>query len=349
MTQSAFVNLASISQVPTSYVCFHLLTMGLSSRMPDLDSFELFVAIAQTGSLGGAARELGLTQQAVSRRLASMEAKAGLALVIRTTRGSQLTPAGASVAEWASRLLEVACDIDAGLDSLRQEGRQRITVVASPTIADCLMPHWLLSLQAANSQRAGIAPRVVLTAGNSVHAIASVRAGTADLGFVENPDPPTGLGNCVVGRDELVVVVPPSHKWSRRSRVVSANELAQTPLVCSEPRSGIGASLTVALRRVLGDDIHQAPPFLELPSAGAVRAAVLAGAGPAVMSRLAVADDLAVGRLRAIVVSQLDLRRELRAIWIGGRTPPVGAVRSLLSHISSRTTALKTKSAAPVA
>ncbi|CKR32762.1 predicted protein [Mycobacterium tuberculosis CPHL_A] len=47
--------------------------MPLSSRMPGLTCFEIFLAIAEAGSLGGAARELGLTQQAVSRRLASME------------------------------------------------------------------------------------------------------------------------------------------------------------------------------------------------------------------------------------------------------------------------------------
>jgi DNA-binding transcriptional LysR family regulator len=306
--------------------------------MPDLDSFEVFLAVAETGSLGGAARELGLTQQAVSRRLATMEEKAGVALAVRTTRGSQLTPAGAFVAEGASRLLELARDIDASLGSLRHEGGQRITVVASQTIVEYLMPHWLLSLQAADSHYGGTAPRVVLTASNSPHAIASVRDGTADLGFIENPDPPTGLGSCVVGHDELVVVVPPDHQWAQRERVVSAHELAQTPLICREPRSGIRDSLTVALRRVLGDDVKQAPPLLELPSTGAMRAAVLAGAAPAAMSRLAVGDDLAVGRLRAIAVSELDLRRELRAIWVGGRTPPAGAIRSLLSHIGCWTT-----------
>ncbi|MFV3995761.1 helix-turn-helix domain-containing protein, partial [Mycobacterium tuberculosis] len=51
--------------------------MPLSSRMPGLTCFEIFLAIAEAGSLGGAARELGLTQQAVSRRLASMEAQIG--------------------------------------------------------------------------------------------------------------------------------------------------------------------------------------------------------------------------------------------------------------------------------
>jgi DNA-binding transcriptional LysR family regulator len=315
--------------------------MPLSPRMPELASFEIVLAIAETGSLGGAARELGLTQQAVSRRLASMEAQAGVTLAVRTTRGSQLTPTGAVVAEWAARLLEVAHDIDAGLGSLRKEGRQRIKVVASQTIAEQLMPHWLLSLQAADTRRGSTGPQVVLTATNSEHAIASVRDGTADLGFVENPGPPRGLGSCVIGHDELVVVVPPGHKWARRSRVVSARELAQTPLVTREPRSGIRDSLTVALRQVLGDDMQQAPPVLELSSAAAMRAAVLAGAGPAAMSKLAVADDLAVARLRAITILELDLRRQFRAIWVGGRTPPAGAIRDLLSHISSRTTTFR--------
>jgi len=315
--------------------------MPLSPRMPELASFEAFLVIAETGSLGRAAQKLGLTQQAISRRLAAMEAQLGVTLAVRTTRGSTLTPAGVIVADWAARLLELANEIDAGMGSLRKEGRERIRVAASQTISEQLMPHWLLSLQATAQRCDGNAPQVLLTATNSDHAIASVRDGTVDLGFVENPDVPQGLGSCVVGHDELVVVVPPGHKWARRSRVVTARELAQTPLVAREPHSGIRDSLTVALRRVLGDDMQQAPPVLELASAAAVRAAVLAGAGPAVMSRLAVADDLAVGRLHAIAVRELDLRRKFRAIWVGGRTPPAGAIRDVLSHIRNRATTLK--------
>lgn len=303
--------------------------------MPELASFEIFLAIAETGSLSSAARELGLTQQALSKRLASMEAQIGVTLAARTTRGSQLTPAGLIVAEWAARLLDVANEVDAGLGSLREEGRQRIKVVASQTIAEQLMPHWLLALQGAAAKRGRTAPQVILTATNSEHAITAVRDGVADLGFVENPGPPKGLGSCVVGHDALVIVVPPGHKWTRRAHPVTAQELAQTPLVTREPRSGIRDSLTVALRQVLGDDMQQAAPVLELSSAAAMRAAVLAGAGPAAMSRLAVADDLAVGRLRAVAVPELDLRRQFRAIWVGGRTPPAGAIRDLLSHITT--------------
>jgi DNA-binding transcriptional LysR family regulator len=310
--------------------------MALSARMPELSAFEIFVAIARTGSLGAASRELGLTQQAVSARIASMEAQTGVALVVRTPRGSQLTPAGVVVAEWADRLLGVAQHVDAGLASLRSETRKRIKLVASLTVAEQLMPRWLVSLQAAALRHGATAPEVIMTATNSDHAIAAVRDGDADLGFIETPHVPSGLRSSVVGRDELVVIVPPDHKWARRARSLSASELSETPLVTREAGSGTRDSLIAALHQKLGDSMKQAPPVLELSSAAAVRAAVLAGAGPAVMSRLAVVDDVAAGRLRTVAVPELDLRRDLRAIWVGGRIPPAGAVRDLLSHITSR-------------
>lgn len=304
--------------------------------MPELSAFEIFLAIARTGSLGAAGREFGLTQQAVSARLASIEAQTGVALVVRTPRGSQLTSAGVVVAEWADRLLDVARYVDAGLASLRSEKRNRVKVVASLTIAEQLMPRWLVSLQVATNRPGVSTPQVIMTATNSDQAIAAVRDGAADLGFIETPHLPTGLRSRVIGHDELVLIVPAGHKWARRHRPVTATELSQTPLVTRESGSGTRDSLTAALRKTLGDAMRQAQPVLELSSAAAVRAAVVAGAAPAVMSRLAVADDLAIGRLRTVEVPELDLRRELRAVWVGGRTPSAGAARDLLTHITGR-------------
>ena len=303
--------------------------------MPDLAAFEVLLAVAKTGSLGAAGREVGLTQQAVSARIASLEARTGVRLAVRTPRGSQLTPAGVVVAEWADRLLDVAQHVDAGLASLREESRAQVKVAASLTIAEQLMPRWLVSMRAAATRRGTSAPQVILTASNSDHVISAVRDGAADLGFIESPAVARGLRSRVVAHDELVVIVPPEHKWARRSRAVTASELSQTPLVTREPGSGTRDSLTAALSQALTDSTQQASPALELSTASAVRAAVLAGAGPAVMSRLAVADDLAAGRLRAVDVLDLNLRRDLRAIWVGGRTPPAGAIRDLLSHITS--------------
>lgn len=309
--------------------------MTLSPRMPELSALEVFLAIAKTASLGAAGRERGLTQQAVSARLTSIEAHIGVRLAVRTVRGTQLTPAGVVVAQWADRLLEIAEQVDVGLAALRDESRSNVKVVASLTVAEQLMPLWLVSLQAAAARRGRQAAKVMLITCNSEHAISAVRDGAADLGFIESPGALSGLRSRVVAHDELVVIVPADHRWARRANGVSAAELGRTPLVVRESGSGTRDALTAALCRAMGDDFAQASPALELSSVAAARTAVLAGAGPAVLSRLAVADDLAVGRLRAVPVPELDLRRALRAIWVGGQTPPAGAVRDLLSHIGS--------------
>lgn len=309
--------------------------MPLSARMPELAAFEVLLAIARTGSLGAAGRELGLTQQAVSARLASIEGQTGVRLVQRSPRGSRLTAAGAVVAEWADQLLDVAGRVDAGLASMRSESHSRVTVAASLTIAEQLMPRWLVSLQADAARRNATAPQVILTAANSDQVIAAVHDGSADLGFIESPGTPAGLRSRVIAHDELVAVVPPDHKWARRSAPVSPTELNDTALVSRETGSGTREALSSALRSALGPSSRQADPAIELSSAAAMRAAVLAGAGPAVMSRLAVDDNLTLGRLREVPIAGLDLRRELRAVWSGGRTPPAGAVRDLLSHIAS--------------
>ena len=104
-----------------------------------------------------------------------------------------------------------------------------------------------------------------------------------------------------------------------------------------EPGSGTWDFLEAALAAELGRDHELARPALQMSTTASVRAAVLAEATPAVVSRLAVGDDITSGRLRAVGVGDLDLRRDLRAIWVGAQTPPPGAVRDLLTHIASIT------------
>ena len=313
--------------------------MSLSPRMPELAALEVLLAVARTGSLGGAAREVGTSQQAVSSRISNLEALTGVPLVTRSRRGSTLTSNGVLVAEWAARLLSVAAELDEGLAGLRADRRSRLRVGASLTVAEHLLPGWLVALRQ-EAQRRGEPPvDFVFAAANSDAVIAQVRAGEVDLGFIEGPRVPSGLAHRVIGRDELAVVVRPDHPWARRRSGLTPRELAGVPLVTREAGSGTRETYDAALDAALGsagDDAVRVPPALELSTTAAVRGAVLAGAGPAVLSVLAVGDDLASGRLRRVPVAGLDLGRSLRAIWLGGaagtaRQPPAGPVRDLIA------------------
>ena len=208
---------------------------------------------------------------------------------------------------------------------------------STPSAPICLSASASRPSRASARQRGEPPAAVVLTAPNSDTVPQQVSSGAADLGFVEGPTSPAGLRSRVIGHDELVVVVRPNHPWAQRRQPLSPAELASTRLASREEGSGTRDALTAALSAALGRRVTM-PVALALSSTAAVRAAVLAGAGPAVLSELAVAEDLASHRLARVPVGGVNLRRSLRAIWSGGTLPPMGAARDLLAHVTARHT-----------
>ena len=110
--------------------------------------------------------------------------------------------------------------------------------------------------------------------------------------------------------------------------------LAATPLLTREPGSGTRRTLDVALQ-----DFDRPPPLLELGSGAAIRTSVIGGVGPAVLSTLAIADDVDSGELRVVEVEGLNLERTLRAVWRPPRKlrGPAGELLKLVLRVSRAT------------
>jgi len=286
--------------------------MPLPSRVSDLTGFDLLLSVARVGSLGRAAAEHGISQPAASARMRLLEGQLGLALIERSPRGSKLTASGVLVADWAQAAVDAASALDVGVTALRRERDSRLQIAASMTVAEYLVPAWLTALQTVYPGAA-----VALSAVNSAEVAEAVLGDRADIGFVEGPGIPPGLHAEPVGRDVLTLVVAPTHRWARRRSGVPATELAQTPLVSREAGSGTRLFLEEALHVQAG--LEQVPPAAELSSTTAIKAAVTAGAWPAVLSSLAVAAELAAGTLCAVPVTGIDLGRKLMAVWAEGR------------------------------
>ncbi|WP_078660769.1 LysR family transcriptional regulator [Streptomyces sp. NRRL B-24484] len=295
-------------------------------HLPDLESLRLLVLVASTGSLGSAAARLGIAQPSASKRLSALERRLGLVLLDRSRRGSRLTDAGAAVVDQARRVLLELDRLVSGAAALRGRRDAELKVAASMTVAEYLLPAWIGELR---RRRPDL--QVSLRVTNSEHVPELVRTGAAGIGFVEAPQAPNGLSARQVAGDRLLVVVAPGHPWTRRRRPLDAAELAATPLVLRERGSGTRDTLDRALRRAGAGGPRR---LLELGSATAVRNAVIAGTGPAVMSELAVRTAVADGRLVEVETEGIDMRRSLRAVWPSGRTP-AGPAADLLACVRS--------------
>jgi molybdate transport repressor ModE-like protein len=299
--------------------------MVLSPRVPELRALDVLLSVAQLGSLGAAAREHGISQPAASSRVRYMERLLGVALVARAPSGAQLTSAGALVADWARPVVDSAQAMQAGIEALRAERSGRLAVAASMTAAEYLLPGWIAAL---HEQDPALA--VSLRLANSTDVAEDVLGARTDLGFIEGPRVPGGLASRVVARDRLEVVVAPGHPWARRTAAVPAEELAGTALIQREQGSGT----RYTMESVLAGYQPLAAPLLEASSTTAVRSAAAAGLAPAVLSSLAIAADVDAGRLLAVEVSGIDMRRAIRAVWQAGQAL-VAPARDLLAVASS--------------
>lgn len=284
----------------------------MSDARPELEHLRLLVAISDHESLGAASRALGIAQPNASRSLRRLERQLGLSLVLRSPTGSRLTPQGAVVVHWAREVVEAAERLVAGAKALSAEANASLAVAASMTVAEHLVPTWLSEFRTVDPP-----VRVNLKVCNSREVFERIQHGGCNLGFVESPTVPRGIRWTVVGQDELLVVVAPTHPWSRRRRPLTPEELAATPLVVREVGSGTRVSLEHHLT-----DHRLVEPAVELSSNAAVKVMAASGAAPAVLSRLAVAQAIEVGELVAVPVEGLRLSRRLRAVWRGDLTPP---------------------------
>lgn len=298
----------------------------LDSRIT-LAVLRQLVELQKLGSVGAVARELGLSQPTVSANLSRFEAAIGYPILLRTTTGTRLTGEGATIVSAARPVLAAADELARAIAGLSESASAPVRIAASLTVAEQLVPRWLADSRMAGHLTPGNATLVV---GNSDEVMEWIKHDQADIGFIEGNTIRDGLVQLPIANDVLVAVVGPGHRWFSETGPISPQDLVKAGLVIREPGSGTREVLENALARVgLALPAHPA----SFGSTSAILTAVRHGGAVAVVSRLAVDDELGGGRLRALTVPDLDLTRRLSAVWLDSR-PPHGDAATLTQNIA---------------
>ena len=191
----------------------------------DLKQLRSFLVLATTLSFGRAARQLRLSQSALSTQIQNLETHLGVKLLERNRRTVRLTAAGQSVFADGERLLEMIAETE--LRAIRvgagDVGHLRVAFVASATAE--LIPAIVLAFRKRF-------PRVSLELKNlpTAQQVDALKDGSIDIGFVRMPLESDGLSVESIHVEPFAIVLPKTHSLASR-REVSVRDLAEESFI----------------------------------------------------------------------------------------------------------------------
>lgn len=265
----------------------------------ELRQLRTFVAVAELRHFARAASRCNLSQPAVSHQIALLEAEVGARLLNRARRVS-LTVAGEVFLEEARRILG-ACDrARERMQEVARGAVGRIRLGATATPGLYLLPALLARYR---SEHEGYDLHFEI---GSSHAIAErVARNDLDMGIVAGALPSGELQARGLSRDDFVIIAPPDSRWAS-ARVVKPNQLAAATWLLREEGSDTRRQLAGWWHR-----LRLAPKrTMTFDNPDAVKRAVMAGLGIAMVSRLTVEEDFASGRLAPLRIKSALPTRE---------------------------------------
>jgi DNA-binding transcriptional LysR family regulator len=261
----------------------------------------LFHAVAEAGSVSRAAERLRISQPAVSKQIRDLEDALGVRLLDRLPRGVRLTQAGSLLAEFARRQHALEHDAARAIDEFHGLKRGRLAVGASTTIATYLLPPVFGRFHQRHPE---IELRLEIANTRDIQRL--LTDGAIEIGLTEGVIETEDLDSQTFHQDELVAIAPPHHPLARQ-KAVTARDLCREPFILREEGSGTRA----VLEQALAAKGLAVKPVLSLAGTEAIKRAVVAGLGLAILSRLAIGLELKFGSLAILPVRDLTLHRPL--------------------------------------
>jgi DNA-binding transcriptional LysR family regulator len=273
----------------------------------ELSELRVFLSVASERSFSRAATKLHRTQPAISQAVRRLEESVGERLFDRATKDATLTDAGRLLREYAERVLRVTAEAELAVKDLRDLRRGRVLIGATEASVHVVLPlidrfRQLHDLVHMDVRR--IPARLIG---------AEVAHGTLDFGILTFQPAETQLASVVLGQDELVMLVHPSHPLADSKEVTLSECARQTVIAHNDP-----SHVRDQVLRLFEQHHIPANILVSLPSLEGIKRAVGMKMGVALLPRRCAVAEIARGELVALAMPEVRLRRQVRVVFRKG-------------------------------
>ena len=284
-------------------------------RNVTLRQMRVFAAVARHQSFTRAARELHLTQPAVSQQMRLLEQEAGMPLIEQIGRSIRLAPAGTELLRYANQVTELLREAGEALAAMRglKRGVLKLGAVSTakyfaPALLSAFTPEY---------------PEVTIkfTVANRGDIVRLLGANELDLVIMGRPPRELLTTAEAFARHPHVIIASPQHPLAR-SRRIPLETLARESFVIREEGSGTRASMEDVFRE------RRVPirTSMEVSSNETIKQAVMAGMGLSFISSHTIGLEVEAGRLAILDVIGLPIVRDWYVIRLGEKVlPPIAA------------------------
>jgi LysR family transcriptional activator of glutamate synthase operon len=259
-----------------------------------------FKTIVETGGFTKAARQLHLTQSALSHQIKSLETQLRTPVFARLGKRVVLTQAGEVLLRYTAPALQQLLEAQQEIATLHEPGHGRLRVSAATFTCYQILPHVLREFRVSFPH-----VELLVAAEYTDKAVQGLLSGELDLGIFVQPHSTDGLHIEPLSQDELVVIVSPQHPWARR-RHVQWTDLATQVLITYNRAS----ETFQMVQRELHNRGITTQETMEVRHGAAVMEMVKVGLGVALIPLWVVREDVQAGSLRGLPLGRGGLKRQ---------------------------------------
>lgn len=278
----------------------------------NVDHLKAFHRVAETGNFTQAARDLFLTQPAVSMQVQSLEHSLGVMLFDRSRRRISLTSEGEVLYRYTRKIFGIMQEMQNEFQNLNALQTGELTLGTSSLMGTYYLPFFVGSY---HRRHPGV--RFTLAINNS-HAVAEmVYQGDIEIGFGGSSSAHPGLSQYFLHREPLIIVVGRHSPLIEHVGPLRAEDLVGEPFVMREKGTRITNKVTTWLRNV--SQGTAASSLVTVDNMEVAKQLVAGGFGITALPRHAAATEIAAGQLFPLQLEDFEMHVNYFLIYMAGR------------------------------